>query len=84
MSRLIDMTGKRVGVLVLLCCMKSKQGREAHWLCRCDRCGARRILPGSALRRWLEYERQYNLEDATPPPHICKACRRYFVDGGGK
>lgn len=52
MTRMVDMTNKRVGKLTVLGCAGSKfRGRSAKaaWHCRCD-CGARLVVVGAHLR----------------------------------
>lgn len=51
MSARIDMTGKRVGRLVVLREAKEKytKNESAKWLCRCD-CGNEKIISGTSLR----------------------------------
>ena len=51
MSRkLIDLTGRRFGSLVVI--GRAEPGRKGHtrWLCRCD-CGAAKLAYGASLRR---------------------------------
>lgn len=47
-ARRIDMTGKRVGRLLVLAYAKT-QRKTAYWLCRCD-CGRKKVFEGTALR----------------------------------
>ena len=48
MSKLIDLTGKRFGKLVVLERAENDKGRS-QWLCRCD-CGNLKVINGSNLR----------------------------------
>jgi hypothetical protein len=49
MSRMIDLTGERFGVLTVTARAASKNGRAA-WSCNCD-CGATAVVVGQHLRR---------------------------------
>lgn len=49
MSKLQDLTGLRVGRLVVIK-RAANQGRMTRWLCRCD-CGEERLVLGGHLRR---------------------------------
>jgi hypothetical protein len=46
----IDMTGRRVGRLLVLHLTEKRKGKQAIWLCRCD-CGSIIEILGSSLRR---------------------------------
>ena len=48
-NRLIDMTGKRFGKLIVLRRDESKKTKGAHWVCVCD-CGNQKSIDGSRLR----------------------------------
>lgn len=49
MSAKIDMTGRRIGRLTVIC-EAGKQGKKIMWLCKCD-CGKDVIASGVNLRR---------------------------------
>ena len=49
MGKLIDLTGKRFGRLLVVEKSESKNGYAA-WLCRCD-CGNEKIISGNELRK---------------------------------
>jgi hypothetical protein len=56
MSKLIDMTGRKIGRLTVLSYSGSKfRGRsaKASWHCRCD-CGRRLVVVGAKLREGQE------------------------------
>ncbi len=46
----IDMTGRRVGRLLVLHLTEKRKGKQAIWLCRCD-CGNVTEIRGSSLHR---------------------------------
>ena len=50
MSKLIDMTGKRIGRLTVIQRTKKEGRASAYWVCRCD-CGKEIIADGVMLRR---------------------------------
>jgi hypothetical protein len=49
-GKLIEMTGKRFGRLVVVEQAGVSTTRKALWLCRCN-CGEERIIPGDGLRQ---------------------------------
>jgi hypothetical protein len=50
LSRLIDLTGKRFGRLVVIERAKNGENGKAQWLCKCD-CGNTKIVSGTDLRK---------------------------------
>lgn len=74
--RFIDMTGRRIGRLVVVE-RAPNRGDRVYWRCQCD-CGNEHVAPGTTLRRakptsscgCIERERQ--VDRASPEP----ACRR--------
>lgn len=49
MGKVIDLTGRRFGRLVVLSISPRKEGRNQYWLCRCD-CGCVKSVRGDLLR----------------------------------
>lgn len=50
MQKVIDMTGRRLGMLTVIERTEGPSTRNAYWRCRCD-CGKEIVVTGSALRR---------------------------------
>lgn len=50
MSKRIDLTNQRFGRWTVLSFDKSKKGKSAHWICKCD-CGVERSVCGISLRK---------------------------------
>jgi hypothetical protein len=63
----VDMTGKRIGRLVVLEEATSETG-TAMWRCLCD-CGEEFLVPGPRLR-WREKTQEHAVQ-----PYSCPACR---------
>lgn len=50
--RLIDLTGRRFGRLIVLSRAPNTSGDHVMWLCQCD-CGQQKVARGSHMTRWL-------------------------------
>ena len=50
MGKLIDLTGKRFGSLVVISYDHKGESGESYWLCKCD-CGSVTVKGGHSLRR---------------------------------
>ena len=50
MAKLIDLTGKRFGRLIVIKRMNNDKWGRAQWLCLCE-CQKKKIVPGNNLRR---------------------------------
>ena len=50
MSKLIDLTGKRFGRLVVVRRVDNNKRGHSKWLCKC-KCGIEKVISGNSLRR---------------------------------
>jgi hypothetical protein len=52
MSKVVDMTGKKYGMLTIIERAENDRFGKAQWLCQCD-CGNKKIINGSSIRKGL-------------------------------
>lgn len=79
MTKIIDMTSKRIGLLLVIERSASNKTGQARWLCQCD-CGNTLVVQGNHLRsghtqscgclaRLINRDRQFKHGDSFTPTH---------------